>query len=241
MSAKKGKTNERRRHGKGSIYQLTSTGKWVGQYIVEEHGKKKRKSITRNSYKEVDEELDKIFNDIREKKYIGRNKITIAEILEENLQNKEHSNKICKSTMLRNRETANVIFKSDIADMPIQQVRRQDIQNFLNKVAEKYSNSYIDKIHIHLSNVFQSAMLDHYINENPFAIKAISKPKSVRPDKKVDALTVEEHKAFVRQLEKKDYKYKDIFYVLLETGMRVRRSASIKARKYRFQRKCDTR
>lgn len=222
MSVKKGKTNERRRHGKGSIYQLSTTGKWVGQYMVEEHGKRKRKTITGNSYKEVEEKLDKILNDIREKKYIGRNKITIGEILEENLQNKEHSNKICKSTMLRNRETANVIFKSDIANMPIQQVRRQDLQNFLNKAAEQYSNSYIDKFHIHLSNVYQTAMLDHYINENPFTMKAITKPKSMRPDKKVDALTVEEHKAFRRQLEKKDYKYKDIFYVLLETGMRVR-------------------
>jgi len=234
MSGKKVKTNQRRRNGKGSIYQLSSTGKWVGQYIVEEHGRRKRKTITGNSYKEVDEKLDKILNDIRERKYISRNKITIGEILEENLQNKEHSNKICKSTMLRNRETAKVILKSDIANMPIQQVRRQDLQNFLNKAAEAYSNSYIDKIHIHLSNVFQIAMIDHYINENPFAMKAISKPKSVRPDKKVDALTVEEHKAFIRQLEKKGYKYKDIFYVLIETGMRVRRSISIKKREYRL-------
>ncbi len=234
MSGKKVKTNERRRYGKGSIYQLSSTGKWIGQYIVEEHGRKKRKTITGNSYKEVDEKLDKILNDIREKKYIGRNKITIGEILEENLQNKEHSNKICKCTMLRNRETAKVIFNSDIANMPIQQVRRQDLQNFLNKEAEKYSNSYIDKIYTHLSNVFQTAMLDHYINENPFAMKAISKPKSVRPDKKVDALTIEEHKAFIRQLEKKDYKYKDIFYVLNETGMRIRRSIGIKTREYRL-------
>lgn len=234
MSGKKVKTNERRRQGKGSIYQLNSTGKWRGQYTVEEHGRRKRKTITGNSYKEVEEKLDKILNDIRERKYIGKNKITIGEILEENLQNKEHSNKICKTTILRNRETAKVILKSDIASMPIQQVRRQDLQNFLNEVAENYSNSYIDKIHIHLSNVYQTAMLDHYINENPFAMKAISKPKSVRPDKKVDALTIEEHKAFIKQLEKKDYKYKDIFYVLLETGMRIRRSVGIKKRKHRL-------
>lgn len=234
MSGKKVKINERRRQGKGSIYQLNSTGKWRGQYTVEEHGRRKRKTITGNSYKEVEEKLDKILNDIREKKYIGKNKITIGEILEENLQNKEHSNKICKTTILRNRETAKVILKSDIASMPIQQVRRQDLQNFLNEVAENYSNSYIDKIHIHLSNVYQTAMLDHYINENPFAMKAISKPKSVRPDKKVDALTIEEHKAFIKQLEKKDYKYKDIFYVLLETGMRIRRSVGIKKRKHRL-------
>ena len=240
MSGKKVKPNQRRSQGKGSIYQLGSTGKWRGQYTVEEHGRRKRKTITGNSYKEVEEKLDKILNDIREKKYIGRNKITIGEILEENLQNKEHSNKICKSTMLRNRETAKVILKSDIANMPIQQVQRQDIQDFLNKVAEKYSNSYIDKIHIHLSNVFKTAMLDHYINEDFFAMKAIDKPTSVRPDKKVDALTIEEHKAFRRQLEKKDYKYKDIFYVLIETGMRVRRSISIKKRKYRFQGKCNS-
>lgn len=65
-------------------------------------------------------------------------------------------------------------------------------------------------------------MLLGIIDKNPFSIKGnIIKPRSRKPDKKIDALTLEEEQAFRQQLAKKDYKYKDVFYVLLETGMRI--------------------
>lgn len=86
-----------------------------------------------------------------------------------------------------------------------------------------------------MANVMATALDDELIKKNPFNSKTgITKPQSVKPDKVVDALTIEEHKAFLEQLKKKDYKYKDIFYVLFETGMRVRRGISIAKRKYRF-------
>ena len=78
-----------------------------------------------------------------------------------------------------------------------------------------------------LSKVYRRALSDDIITKNPFAMKDIEKPKSVREDKKVDALSRDEQEAFKRQLEMDDYKYKDIFYILLETGMRVRRSIII--------------
>ena len=65
-------------------------------------------------------------------------------------------------------------------------------------------------------------MLLGIIDKNPFSIKGnIIKPRSKKPDKKIDALTLEEEQAFRQQLAKKDYKYRDVFYVLLETGMRI--------------------
>lgn len=221
------KTNlpRRKRNGEGTIYQNSKTKKWTAQLLI--NGK--RKTIaTGYDRNEVQAKLDKAKVELNENKYIEKNKITIGQILEQNIRNKEHSNKLKESTKLRNRETAKVILKAEIASKPIQQVHRQDIQDFLNEVAENYSNSYIDKIHIHLSNVFKTAVIDKYISENPFAIGAIEKPTSVRPDKKVESLTREEHKKFLEQLEEKNYKYKDVFYVLFETGMRVRRSISIR-------------
>ena len=80
-----------------------------------------------------------------------------------------------------------------------------------------------------LGNVFNKAVLLGLIPQNPFSIKGnIIKPRSKKPDKKVEALTVEEQKAFMEQLAKKDYKYRDIFYVLIETGMRIGEVLSLK-------------
>ena len=217
MSSKK--QPKRRRNGEGSIYKLNTTGKWRAQYVV--NGK--RKTITGNTYDEVKAKLDKVKVEIREKTYIERNGKTIGAILEENLQNKEHLNKVCESTLLRDRNTANVILKANIAQIPIQQATRQDIQNFLNWVAQEYSNSYLDKIYTHLANCYKISVLDHLINENPFTMGAIIKPKSVKPDKVVAALTREEQQRFIETLKNPNYKddYKDVFFFLIETGMRV--------------------
>lgn len=223
MKGTKKKCNKQRnRRGDGTVYQLSTTGKWIGQYIKDG----KRKSITGDDEEEVKDRLRKIIVEIKENRYIGKDTRTIGDILEENLQNLEHSNKIKESTKLRNRETAKIIF-DELGNRPIQKVHRQEIQKFLNDVAQVYSNSYIDKIYMQLSKVYRRALSDDIITKNPFAMKDIEKPKSVREDKKVDALSRDEQEAFKRQLEMDDYKYKDIFYILLETGMRVRRSIII--------------
>lgn len=224
MSAKKTNSNKsekkhRSRRGDGTIYQLSTTGKWVAQLKI--NGK--RKTIaTGDLYEEVKAKLDKAKVELRENSYIEKDNKTIGAILEENLQNKELLNKVCESTILRDRNTANVILNDPISKMAVQKTTRHDIQNFLNNIAQRYSNSYMDKIYTHLSNVFKSAILDHLINENPFAIGAIIKPKSIKPDKVVDALTREEQALLVAKLKDPNYKddYKTIILLLLYTGCR---------------------
>lgn len=218
MKSKKNQP-KRKRNGEGTIYQSSTTGKWIAQYTY----KGKRKTITGKTYDEVKTKLDKVKVEIQEKTYIEKNGKTIGAILEETLQNKEHLNKVCQSTILRDRNTANVILNAEIANIPVQQVTRQDIQNFLNDIAQIYSNSYLDKIYTHLNNVMKISTLDHLIHENPFAMGAIIKPKSVKPDKVVDALTREEQAKLVAKLKDPNYEddYKDIILLLLYTGARV--------------------
>lgn len=45
----------------------------------------------------------------------------------------------------------------------------------------------------------------------------------------------EDYRAFLKQLEKEDCKYKDIFYALHETGMKLRRSIGIEKREGRIR------
>ena len=231
MKGTKKNKKQRNRRGDGTVYQLSSTGKWIGQYFNNEG---KRQSITGDSEEEVKDRIRKIIVEIKENRYIGKDGTTIGDILEENLQNQEPSNKIKESTKLRNRETAKIIFEQ-LGNKPIQQIHRPEIQKFLNGLALEYSNSYIDKIYMQLGKVYRIALADHIINENPFTMGTLEKPKSIREDKKVDALTREEQRAFMEQLEKEDYKYKDIFYVLFETGMRIGEVLSLKRDDIDFQ------
>lgn len=230
MSSKKEQA-KRKRNGEGTIYQLKSNGKWIAQIPI---NGKRTTVATGFDFDKVNAEYERIKVELRNNSYIEKDGKTVGAILEQNLRNQEHSNKIEVSTMLRNRQTAKVILKAPLSQMPIQKVQRQDIQDFLNEIAQTVSNSYIDKIHIQLSKVFRVAKSDKLISKDYFADGDIEKPESAIPDKTVDALTREEHKKFLEQLEKKDYKYKDIFYVLIETGMRVRRGVSITEGQHRF-------
>lgn len=207
----------RRSNGEGTIYYSEKLKKWVGQFTA--NGK--RKSIYGNTKKEVIEKMHKNLVNIQENKFIDKSKLTISAILDIMLQEEEKSNRISGNTLLRKEGTAKIIKKMYIANMPIQKVTAIHINDCLLDLVN-YSNSYISKIYMLLNNVFNKAMLLQIVNVNPFSIKGnIIKPRSKIADKKIDAFTVEEQKAFLNQLKSKSYLYKDIFYVLIQTGMRV--------------------
>lgn len=197
----------------GTIYYNSSLNKWVAQFTL----RGKRKAIYGNTRTEVVEKMNKVLTSITENTFIDKSTVTVSSILDLILEEQEKANIITENTLARNKQTAKVINNMYIANMPIQKVNAVDINKCLLDVVN-YSNSYIEKIFMSLSSIWNKAMLLQIINMNPFLIKGnIIKPRSERPDKKVDAFTIEEHKAFLKQLESKDYKYKDIFYILIET------------------------
>jgi len=207
----------RRSNGEGTIYYSEKLKKWTGQFTA--NGK--RKSIYGNTKREVIEKMHKNLVNVQENKFIDKSKLTIANILDIMLQEEEKANLISETTLLRKKATAKIIKKMYIAKVPIQKVTAIQINECLLDLVN-YSNSYIGKVHMLLNNVFNKAMLLQIINLNPFSIKRnIIKPKSRKADKKIDAFTIEEQQQFFKQLNSKDYKYKDIFYILIETGMRV--------------------
>ena len=160
--------------------------------------------------------MNEAIRSIKKGKFVRKDDITITNILKDILENQEKNNIITESTMLRNKATAKIINKMKIATKPIQKVTAVEINKCLQELVNDYSNSYISKVHMQLNNVFNKAVLRKHLNENPFTIKGnIEKPRSIREDKKVEALTIEEHKLFLQQLEKQDYKHKDIFYILI--------------------------
>ena len=209
--------SKRRGNGEGSIWYDAKRNRWIGQYTA--YGK--RKTIYAKSRQEIQEKLQKKLVSIKENKYIDKSKLTINDVMEILLEEIEKANIVNENTLLRKKKAGEIISKMYIANIPIQQVNPAQINDCLLELTS-YSNSYISKIYMLLQNVFNKAMLLGIIDKNPFSIKGnIIKPRSQKPDKKIDALTVEEQKIFMQQLAKKDYKYKDVFYVLIETGMRI--------------------
>jgi len=207
----------RRSNGEGTIYYSERLKKWVGQFTANS----KRKSIYGSTKREVIEKMHKSLVNVQENKFIDKSKLTISAILDIILQEEEKTNRISETTLLRKSETAKKIKSMYIADMPIQRVSAIQINDCLLELVD-YSNSYISKICMLLNNVFNKAVLLNIISLNPFSIKGnIIKPKSNNADKKIEAFTIEEQKKFLQQLKNKNYLYKDIFYILIETGMRV--------------------
>ena len=215
----------------GTIYFNETLNKWVAQFSV--NGK--RRAVYGITRAEVAQKLQKALVNIKENKFIDKSKVTVRELLDQIIEEQEKSNKITENTLARNIQTAKIIKEMYIADMQIQRVNAVQINDCLLSIVH-YFNPYIEKIYMLLASVFNKAMLLQIINQNPFSIKGnIIKPRSSRQDKVVEAFTIEEHQKFLQQLEEKEYKHKIIFYVLIETGMRIRRSISIRTKLFRFQ------
>lgn len=208
----------RRGNGEGTIYYSEKLNKWVGQFTAgrKTDGTLNRKSVYGNTRKEVKEKMTKALADIQEHTFIEKSDITIAMLGKQLIENKYDSNTISQATYNRALCTFKHIENSDIANMKIQKVNVAALQEFMNSKKD-YANTYIDKIYIMLGSIFREAIKKDIITKNP--LDNVVKPRSLKKNKEVDALTVSEQKAFVVELEN-DF-YKNIFLIALHTGMRI--------------------
>lgn len=208
----------KRGNGEGTIYFSEKLNKWVGQFTAgrKADGKLNRKSVYGNTRKEVKEKMTKALAEVQSKSFIDKSDITVEMLGKEIIDNKFNANLISQSTYGRTLETFQHIEKSDIAEIKIQDITTSELQDFLNSKTN-YANSYIDKFYEMLGRIFEEAIRRNLILKNP--LKYVVKPKSTKKDKEVEALTIEEQKAFVKELENEQYK--NIFLIALHTGMRI--------------------
>ncbi|MBQ4123570.1 site-specific integrase [bacterium] len=213
----------KRGNGEGTIYYSEKLNKWVGQFTAgrKADGKLNRKSVYGNTRKEVKEKMTKALAEVQDNVFIDKNNIALIELMNNNIEQQYNTNNISEASYNRKKSTAKIISTLDIAKMPIQNIKITDINNSLANIKD-YSNSVISKIYGLISSTLDTAVLLRVINVNPCNIKgAILKPKSTKNDKVVEALTVEEQKAFLRELNQSEDKYKEVFLVAIYTGMRI--------------------
>ena len=208
----------KRGNGEGTIYYSEKLNKWVGQFSAgrKENGKLNRKSVYGNTRKEVKEKMTKALAEVQSNSYIEKSDITISMLGEQLINDKHNANIITEATFGRALNTFNHIKNSDIADLKIQSVTAYELQNFIN-TKKDYANSYIDKIYEMLGSIFKEAIKKDIIIKNP--LLSVIKPRSLKKDKEIESLTLEEQKAFVNEL--KDEKYRNIFLLALHSGMRI--------------------
>lgn len=208
----------KRGNGEGTIFFSEKLNRWVGQFTAgrKADGKLNRKSVYGKTRKEVKEKMTKALAEVQTNTYIDKTDITIGQLGEELINKKIESNNIRESTYYRLEGTFKHIKESNLYNAKIQKVTSVELQDFMN-TKKDYANSYIDKIYELLNSIFKEAINREYIYKNP--LNVVLKPKSLKNDKKVEALTTEEQKQFLQAV--KGEIYENIFMIALYTGMRI--------------------
>ena len=210
-------TIAKRGNGEGSIYYSEKLKRWVGQFTYEGN----RKSLYGKTRTEVKDKLNKELVNIKENKYVDKSDLTLMYFVNSYNDDDFKANKISEVGYLRRKETANIVAKLDIAEKPIQKLTAQMINKSLLTLVD-YSDSVITKVYGMIKCAFNKAIINNVIYFSPFNVKdMVIKPKSNKLTQVVEALTIDEQKALVTELEKGYDDYTNIFYIALYSGMRI--------------------
>lgn len=217
------KKKRRRGNGEGTIFEDKKNKRWIGQYIsgIAEDGKAIRKSVYSKTQKEVLNKLNEVKYQMNNDIYVEKNGIKLVKIMEDIREEKLASNTISGGQYARLKWTINKIKNSKLGEMKIQDVTKNDIQEFLNSIKD-LSDSYIKKLYEQFVQAYRRAEIKKYITYNP--MYEVIKPKSDKQTKVVEALDINVQKAFTEYLNKvsiENEPYKNIFLIQMYMGLRI--------------------
>ena len=188
-------------------------------------GKEIKKSFTG---KTEDEALYKLyqFKDEVKKNGLPRNIIqksvvTIYSLGCQMEEIKKSRGKIGTNAYRTNMSTLKRIAEYDFANIPIEKVKKEQIEDFLEDERDK-SNSIIKKDYGMLARIYDYAEENDYIKKNFFrGFNKIEKTQSKIATKQVTPMTFEEERRFKEYLANDTHPYKNLVIIELFTGMRL--------------------
>ena len=214
---------QKKSNSEGSVYYNKSRNRFTAQFyeLDSKTGQNKRKTKDFKTEEEAKKYLENIMYQKQNSLYIEHNGIPLLELMKSNLNLRYETNLISDIQYVRIKETLNTIKKADISDKRIEEITSEEIQDFLN--SKKYlSNSSIDKIFEQFKQAFNYASNRGYITRNPMI--NVIKPKSLKKNKKVRSLTIEEQQKFTNWLINRnpiDFPYKNAFLIQMYSGLRI--------------------
>ncbi len=220
-------------NGEGSLYKSEKLGCWIYQYYDVSGKRQTMKQKKNESPKDFKIRVTETKNSLNNGTYIDKNDISVYELGKELADNKFNRNKVNEATYGRELQTLNHIKNHNIGNINIQKITYKQLQDFMDS-KKNYKNTYISKIYELLGRIFKEAIKRDYILKKTMV--NVEKPKSEQIDEKVEALSIDEQKAFLKILEK-ETRYKDIFTIALYTGMRMGEILALKKEDIDFKNK----
>ena len=211
-------------HGEGTIYFRNDRKKWLVQYF--DYDVMKNKSVRRSKSFDTKEEAQKFLDTIMYQKenpiYIKKNGLPLYDLMLANLKNRRDANLISDAQYQRVLRSINVIAKAPFIYKNIGDIKAEEIQAFLNQMSKQYSNSSIKKFNEQFGQTFKYAFNKGYITRNPMI--EVIRPKAIKKDKEIRAMTIDEESKFVDYLTKhsiQDIYYKNAYLMQLFMGFRI--------------------
>lgn len=212
----------RRQKGTGSIWQDKSTKKWKGQIQIGvlPSGRRKLKTVTGDSQKEVKWKLEAIKKDLLMDNIVDTSQLTIPELAKMVNDTQKSLNQKDTSAHTRTAYSIRNIENSAIGQIPIQKVTERQLNAFYSSLIDKYSDSSIKKIYTQINVAYKKAIKMNIVKAN--INEDIPCPKSKLKTRKVNALTIEQQKQVVNALIADNKEpYKTMLLLSLFTGMRM--------------------
>lgn len=205
------------------IYYDTNKNRYVVSYYLTDNkiGKKKRvrKSfITKQDAEDFHKELQyRKGNSI----FIKNNGIPLSELMKFLIERKLQTNLVAEQQYGKVMKIISKIEKEEIGKKDISEITSEELQNFFNSLTH-YSNGYMQKFIIQFSQAFKYAQNKGYIRLNPMTDTYT--PKSIKSDKIVRAMEIEEQQILTTYLKSKtldEEPYKNVYLIQLYAGLRV--------------------
>ena len=218
--------------GLGSVYYNKNRDNWMVQcyYYDSLTNEKKKRTKSFKTKEEAEDYLNRLALQKEDKLYIENKGIPLIDVMEARVKRKLDTNLISENQYWRTERTLDIIRKSYLAKMNIDDITTDQLQEYFNGLTTRYSNSSIKKFHEQFKQAYEYAMNKGYISKNP--LTDFIKPKSKKEDKIVRALTTEEQQVFTDYLLKqniKEYRYRNAFLIQMYMGLRIGEVMALKS------------
>ena len=188
-------------------------------------GKEIKKSFTGKTEDEALYKLYQFKDEVRKnglpKNVLQRSVVTIYSLGCQMEEIKKSRGKVGTNAYRTNMSTLKRLANYDFANLPIEKVKKEHIEDFLEDERDK-SNSIIKKDYGMLARIFDYAEENDYIKKNFFrGFNKIEKTQSKIATKQVTPMTFDEELRFKKYLMNDTHPFKNLVIIELFTGMRL--------------------